>query len=147
MRCSHVLVVAALAAVAHGGCGSSELWSPVGTYELVQVWQGGNCGLTTPRTITMAVIASDEAASGFLVTLTEPGLELAEVAIRPFDERCDWSFTISEPSGGSLPFGGQAFSLVNLVEQDMDVEGSGSLNVGAPDNCSQNFTIEGMKSP
>ena len=125
------------------GCG--EPWNPAGTYELIQVWQGGDCRLTVPRPITLTISPDREAPSGYTVGVTEPGVQLDAGELLAFDDRCEMNFTLSEPSGVGLPFIGNAFSLINITERDGDIQGNGSINVGSPDNCSQTFTVEGMK--
>ena len=126
------------------GCGG-EPWSPLGTFELVMVWRGGNCNQLTPRAITLTVSAKGDSESDFFLAVSELGAEVEGNVLLTNDD-CTMSFSLIEPNGTGIGFLGTAVSMFNITEIDGDIEGAGMLSVGSPDNCSQVFTVEGMKA-
>lgn len=123
------------------GCG---YWEPEGTYELIQVWQGGTCGLSTPRLVTLTVTSDPE---GNLALDAAPIGQLREQASVFTDrDECTFSFVLVEEPSVTLPALGMVTSSWNITEQDGDIQGSGMVSITAPDNCSQIFDVKGSKT-
>lgn len=110
---------------------------------MVLLWQGGNCNRLAPRAVTFTVIVSTQNDSGY--TLSTDNDAMIEGNVIRDREECTLSLSITEPDGIGLGFIGTARSDYNVVERNNDLEGSGMLTVGPPENCLQAFSIEGDK--
>ena len=121
----------------------SDPWSPLGTYNVIQVWKQGNCNLEMPRVVTLTVSLDPGEGSPYLL-MADLGVEVEGVVSDSSDE-CTISFSAVEPMGTGLGFLGTALSIYNVFERDGDLSGSGTFTVGTPENCLQAFTVEGNK--
>ena len=122
------------------GCAN---WTPEGTYEIVQIWQGGSCGLTTPRLLSFSVTSSP---NGDLTIDPGPGITLPRAAaIFTDSDECSFSFMLFESPSVTLPVNGMPQSSWNFTDQDGVISGAGMLSVSEPDNCTQIFDIRGTK--
>ncbi len=135
-----ILVALCLGAI---GCGSSDPWSPVGTYEMIKVWGGGTCFLTTPRRLILTVRAVDD-GNDFELTIDDSDAD-TDLTILQSSDDCTLSLAMMEPPTTGIPFLGDKLFVFTVVETDGDLEGAGMLVVGPPDDCSQIFTVEGSK--
>lgn len=124
------------------GCG--DPWSPIGTYEVVQVWQSGTCFLFHPRVLNFAIRSVEDGASNFEVIVDNPDVD-TETTVLQSNDNCTLSFELTEPPNTGIPLLGIALTVYNIVETDGNLEGSGIMVVSSPDSCFQNFTVEGTK--
>lgn len=125
------------------GCGNTEPWSPVGTYEMIKVWGSGTCFLTTPRRLLLTIRPVD-GEKEFEVTIDDSDAE-TELTILQSSDDCTLSLAMTESPNTGIPTLGDKLYVFTVVETDGDLEGSGMLVVGSPDSCSQTFTVEGSK--
>ena len=123
------------------GCG--EEWAPFGTYELIQVWKDGDCGLMSSRLFTLTLRPSDSPDTEGIIA-TEPAGTLSNIQGAVTNGECFFSFTLFQSAGDFFP--GETFSNFTFVERDDDITGRGNIVVGAPDNCAQDFEIEGSRT-
>jgi len=124
------------------GCG--EEWVPLGTFDLIQVWKDGDCGLVSPTSFTVRMRAADPSSGLEGLISTDPSGMLNNIDIGVSNKECLFAFTLLQPAGDF--FLGETFSTFEFVERDGDINGSGNIVVGAPDNCGQDFEIEGSRS-
>ena len=136
MRCPLLFCLAVLA-----GCGGSDIWSPIGTYQIIQVWQNGTCSVVNPRLWNLSIRSAGSDVP-LQIKIDSPA-EVENILLN--EEECLINIEMIEPPGSGLPFQGTAVTMYNIVEVDGNLEGSGVMTVGSPDNCSQNFTIDGSK--
>ena len=121
----------------------SDPWSPVGTYNVIQLWKQGNCNLLMPRDVTVTVSVDPSEKSGYAIS-ANIGTDLEGVILNTSND-CTLSFSIIEPQGTGLGFLGESLSIYSITERDGDLSGSGMFTVGSPENCVQAFTVEGDK--
>ena len=108
---------------------------------MVLIWQSGTCLLQVPRLVTFTVTANPDDDSQFALSI-DGGAEIEGTVVL---DQCILSFSITEPDGIGLGFLGTARSDYNISERNNDLEGSGMITVGSPENCGQIFSVEGNK--